>query len=229
MTRTMAPPCESCDGTGWALVEVNGVRRATRCACWKTLHPSGIVGVPSEFERATLETFLPREGTAYALAAAKRWLGGTHDLYLSGGVGAGKTCLACAIGNAVVAEGIHDVAFFVVDAFVAGAREVEVHDDDRAAGLVEKARTVELLILDDVGATEKPSDYTLRVLLGLYNHRIARASLRTIWTSNKTLEQLSAWLKDDRLTSRIAGQAELVNLTATDYRPTLGQERVWAH
>ncbi len=165
----------------------------------------------------------------YGLAAGSRWLTGTHDLYVSGGVGAGKTCLACALGHAAVEAG-ESVAFLVVDAFVSAARDLEVQDDhDRGVAVVDRARTCDVLILDDVGATEKPSDYTLRVLLALYNHRTGKR-LRTIWTSNKTLQQLSDWLKDDRLTSRIAGHAELVHLEATDYRPEKGrQERAWAH
>jgi DNA replication protein DnaC len=80
----------------------------------------------------------------------------------------------------------------------------------------EKLRTVDLLVLDDVGA-DNGSDFTRRELVTLYNARLATGR-RTIWTSNLDLDRLAEFYRDDRLTSRIAGAAQIVLLESDDYR-----------
>ena len=51
----------------------------------------------------------------------------------------------------------------------------------------------------------------------LYEERGDRG-LRTVWTSNKSLSELSAMQNDDRLASRLGGRADVVRLTTGDQR-----------
>lgn len=209
--------CDLCDSTGWEPIESNGARTVRRCACWYRAHPSRVAGVPKFFESARLENYEPQPGTHGALAAAKRWLKGTHDLFLAGSVGCGKSRMACSLANEVGNAGTSS-AFFDVSDFITRVRTAEFDRDDLVNPLG-VARAVDVLVLDDVGAAEKASDYTLRVLLGLYNFRLGEQK-RTIWTSNHTLDGLGSMWQDDRLPSRIAGAAEVVQITAEDFRVT---------
>jgi DNA replication protein DnaC len=91
-------------------------------------------------------------------------------------------------------------------------------DVEEIADLERRLFTVDLLVLDDVGAErDQASDYTRRTLLMIYEERGDRA-LRTLWTSNKTLQQLGDMQDDDRLASRIAGRASVVRLEGADQR-----------
>lgn len=215
--------CEKCDH-GWEpVVDAQGIRRVRRCACWLAAHPSHVTGMPTFFEQATLANFARRDGLDAAKAAASRWLKGTHDLFLGGSVGSGKTRLACSLANEGVALGV-SAAFFDVGDLLDRARKAEFQHETVIDPLL-LARNVDVLILDDIGAMEKTSDYTLRTLLALYNNRLA-SQRRTIWTSNHTLDALGALLGDDRLPSRIAGAAELLWIAASDYR--VDGPRAWA-
>lgn len=78
--------------------------------------------------------------------------------------------------------------------------------------------TVSVLVLDDIGAErDQATDYTRRTLLMLYEARCDR-NLRTVFTSNKSLQELSEMQDDDRLSSRIAGRCDVVKLTTLDQR-----------
>lgn len=208
--------CDRCDNTGWEPVDLEGVRRVRRCACWFQAHPSTVANIPAYFAQARLSNFAERPGTELALSAAARWRKGTHDLYLAGPVGSGKSRLACSLANEVGVTGA-TAAFFDVSDLVTKARVAEF-EEGQIDPLVQ-ARRVDVLVLDDVGSVEKASEYTQRVLLGLYNDRLAHRR-RTIWTSNLTLEQLCTLLQDERLTSRIAGASEVVWVSAADFRVT---------
>ncbi len=206
--------CLRCDDTGWEPIVIDDVRRVRRCACWHTAHPSTVANIPAYFAAARLSTFQPRPGTELAQAAAGRWQQGSHDLYLGGPVGSGKSRLACSLANEATTTGA-SAAFFDVSDLITKARAFEF--DEATVDPLSQARRVDVLVLDDLGSVEKASDYTLRVLLGLYNDRLANRR-RTLWTSNLSLDQLSTALQDDRLASRISGNAEVVWLAAEDFR-----------
>ena len=76
--------------------------------------------------------------------------------------------------------------------------------------------TVPLLVVDDLGA-EQVTDYARRQVTLIMEERHDRG-LRTIWTSNKTLQQLTELYGDDRLTSRLVERCEIVRLAGPDQR-----------
>ena len=74
-----------------------------------------------------------------------------------------------------------------------------------------------MLVIDDVGASQA-TDFARRMLHSLFD---ARADLkrRTIWTSNLSPDELTAFLQQDaRLVSRIAGACKVVELDGPDFR-----------
>lgn len=210
------PNCERCGDTKWIIVEDQGTRRARRCpTCVEGAAEVGAPSVPYEFRGAMLSNYDALPGNASATRAAKAWLERTSgDLYLHGGVGSGKTRLACSILNEYYRR--HRVGMFTrVSGMLFSLQPKEDNAHERFwTRLVENP----VIVLDDIGAErEDASDFSRRMVLQLYEERGDRG-YRTIWTSNKTLGELSEQLGDERLVSRIAGRAEIVKLTTADQR-----------
>jgi DNA replication protein DnaC len=171
------------------------------------------LGVPHEFKSATLSNFREDLGNRSALAKAQSFLTGTRDLYLCGGVGAGKSRLACSILNTHYRIGGRFLRVPMVLHQLQPGR-----DSESVEQLEYQLFTTPLLVLDDIGAErDQATDYTRRTLLMVYEERGDRG-LRTIFTSNKTVQELGAMQDDDRLSSRIAGRADSVKLTTPDQR-----------
>jgi len=59
--------------------------------------------------------------------------------------------------------------------------------------------------------------YTRRTLLMIYEERCDRG-LRTVFTSNKSIQELAEMQDDDRLASRIAGRADVLKINTNDQR-----------
>lgn len=177
---------------------------------------AGAPGVPHEFVSSSLESYRKEPWNGKAIAAARGFTEHERDLYLFGGVGSGKTRLACSIANAWYAKPGHTALFvrvpMALHALAPGRNEDEREEYER------RLFAVRLLVLDDVGAErDVATDYTRRTLMMVYEERGDRG-LRTIWTSNKGLDELGQMQADDRLASRIAGRADVVALSGPDQR-----------
>lgn len=223
-----AAPCKDCGGTEWKAIEVDGVRRTTRCDCWRNKNPtrSHAENVPRYFERTLLADVKPLRGNRVALEAAREWLDGKrHDLYFLGEVGRGKTMLACALLNECFLGGENRPpmrsAFFIRVPYWLDL-QLKGFDDPvkraEANAIWDRCVEADPLCLDDVAGGEKPSDYSRRQLVTLYDRRLDLGK-RTIWTSNLSLADLSEFYGDDRLPSRISGAAgEVLAFTNDDIR-----------
>ncbi|HEX5478171.1 MAG TPA: ATP-binding protein [Dehalococcoidia bacterium] len=130
-------------------------------------------------------------------------------LVLCGASGCGKTHIAAAIVNALIARG--SPALFVVvpdlldhlrSAYQPGA---DVHYDE----LFERVRNAPVLVLDDLG-TQAHTAWAQEKLFQLINHRF-NTRLPTVVTTNQMPEQM-----DDRLRTRLtdAGLARVYTLEA---------------
>lgn len=208
MAELPAGTCERCYGTGLQ----NGTQPCSQC---NNQFDSYAPGVPYEFHGATLANYREDAGNKTALAKAREFLTGTADLYLTGGVGSGKTRLACSIANFANSKSKH-VRFVRVPQMLHALQPGR--DDGEVTELERQLFTTAILVMDDIGAErDQASDYTRRTLLMIYEERGDRG-LRTILTSNKTIQQLGDMQDDDRLASRIAGRADVIELTTTDQR-----------
>ena len=208
------PRCDRCDDLKWEyIVDAQNVRRAKPCVCQQVKQPKAAPGVPVDFRDANLTNYTETPANKHALVAARRWLENpARDLYLWGTVGSGKSRLAISLLNDVFASG--GGYFTRVPMLLLKLQP----SNGEHANLFTRCCATPLLVLDDVGAErESATDFTRRTLLTLYEERGDRA-LPTIWTSNKSLVQLADFMQDERLTSRIAGRAEVLEVGGDDWR-----------
>lgn len=203
--------CEICGGSGWEPIEVDGVQRGRWCECTKPRDDSE--GVPYEFHGVTLDSFPEREGQTEAVRRAREFVMRLdRDLYLWGGVGAGKSRVAAALANTIHRQ--RKTVTFQRVPYLLHQLQPGRDNSDLEARLL----TVAILVLDDLGAErDQATDYTRRTLLMIYEAR-CDANKRTVFTSNKSLQELAEMQDDDRLSSRIAGRCDVVKVTTPDQR-----------
>lgn len=192
-------------------------------------------GVPGIYLGRTFADYQKTATNAEAIAMAKWYIKEypkapeRNGLYFYGGPGTGKTLLASIVARELIAAG-HRVLFGDVphllkkmkDRFDVEARVT--YDDNITAGMIqEKYTSVEVLVLDDIGAGNVTS-WSIGVLYEIINDRI-NAGLRTIVTSNFDLETLSKVLKVKgeewqvgRIVSRLCGMCEEAYFGINDRR-----------
>ena len=206
--------CDTCADTGWKPVTSNGVAAVTRCDCVQRRRYAE--GVPKEFQLATLDNYERRPWNATAVELASSFvIERKFDLMFVGGVGSGKTRLVCSILNVLL-----PVASLFVRVPAMLKKLQPGGDEAERVAFDAKLRAVPLLVLvlDDVGAErDQATEFTRRTVSTLYEERHDQG-FHTIWTSNKDLDELSVVQDDDRLTSRLAGWANVVMLDGPDQR-----------
>jgi len=127
----------------------------------------------------------------------------TDGLLFSGKVGSGKTFLACCIANALLKKE-KTLLFTVVPDLLDQLKAT--YDYGRGAGeitesdLLERARQVPLLILDDLGA-HNYTEWTRNKIYSIINYRLNQR-LPVIVTTNIKLDDIKEYL-GERTTSRL--------------------------
>ncbi len=219
----MAVKCDLCAGRGLIIRE----NVAEPCPCVKQralINKIKAAQIPPKLRNFTFEDFQLKyysdrkvdpvknitylESASTTLQAAKNFVRDylndphTPGLLLTGPVGSGKTFLACCIANALLARN-KTLLFVVVPDLLDQIRAT--YDTNRTntvteSELLETAREVPLLILDDLGA-HNYTGWSKNKIFSIINYRM-NYQLPTIITSNISLEDLEEYL-GDRTTSRI--------------------------
>lgn len=216
---TDAATCDGCNGTGWEQVpgKDRTVRKCQTCDYWDRARGSA-PGVPEDERGATLENYEPNGYNGGAIQHAGLFVQGVHQgLFIHGPVGTGKTRLACSILNDIWKARTSKVRFIRVPELLVRlqpAHSTEGESDNLIADL----SNVPVLVLDDVGANAG-TDFSRRMLQVLVDARSDRGN-RTIWTSNLDPDELSEFLGDGRVSSRIVGSCRIVELNGPDQRKT---------
>jgi DNA replication protein DnaC len=221
--------CEKCGGTGWRVIERDGVSAAEACGCATVEEPRDLEGasrIPPLYRNASTENFVlpPEPGARQALGAvmakvsayAKEFPFGLKKpgLLFMGSTGTGKTHLAVAVLRRLMARGFEGVYYDYADLLgrVRAGYDLNAAAEDREA--YQNCLDVPVLLLDDLGAhrsMEWIEDAITTILTHRCNHQKA-----LIATTN--LPDPDA---GDDVVRRIPGTP------SPEYRTTLG-ERIGA-
>jgi len=110
----------------------------------------------------------------------------TKGLYLVGGFGTGKTFLACYLLRELAKSGYSGAIVYMPE-FVEDLKNM-IGEPHRLQETVEALKTVDLLVLDDIGAENLSPWVRDHVLGSILNYRMGRKP--TFFTSNHTLDEL---------------------------------------
>ncbi|MFX4260660.1 ATP-binding protein [Pelotomaculum propionicicum] len=137
----------------------------------------------------------------------------TDGLLFAGMVGSGKTHLACSIANALIKHG-RLVLFVEVSDLLDRIRSTydpgRSPDDLSEFQLLDTARQVPLLILDDLGA-HNYTEWTKNKIYSIINYRLNQR-LPVIVTTNIKLDDITEYL-GERTTSRLLEMCSSYRLT----------------
>ena len=223
-----APPCPRCGGAGFYVMDVPygnpNFARAIKCDC--RVDEDRVRALDELRRLSDLDPFLDkrfenfdagRRGCRDAFEIARQFANDPYGwLVLVGTTGSGKTHLAAAIANMVLAREMQ-VLFAVVPELLDELRNTfSPGSESRYSEVLESVRAAPLLVLDDLG-TEYPSPWAGEKLYQIFNSRYNNR-LPTVVTMNPR-----AWSDlDERIKSRMT-DGELCRLLlmrdATDFRP----------
>ena len=153
----------------------------------------------------------------------KKYSAQGKGLYLEGPCGTGKTHLAIAIALAIINTGVPVICKTSIDILSDIKRCYERNSEVTEEEVLEAYKTVDLLIIDDLGK-EQVTEWSVHVLYSILNERY-EALLPTIITTNYNTtalaEKLSA--KGDAETataiiSRFVESSKRVTMSWADYR-----------
>jgi len=159
--------CPACGGSGWKIVERDGVSGAERCECAKEGRSERLeesAGIPPLYRNASFDSFqIPKDNDLAARdlsAICQTVLNYAHEfptgarpgLLLIGEPGSGKTHLAVAALRRIIAKGFQGVFFDYQNLLdrVRSGFDPNSGTSDREAYRV--ALDAEVLLLDDLGA-----------------------------------------------------------------------------
>ena len=145
-------------------------------------------------------------------------------LLLRGSYGCGKTHLAAAIANAVLARGVPAVFATTPDLLDSFRATFDAASEMKYEQVKQLIKTIDLLVLDDLGV-ENGTAFTTEKLFQIINHR-SDYRLPTVITTNLENSAL-----DPRLASRLSDtdRCEELRINAPDFRPLNFQQRHHKH
>jgi DNA replication protein DnaC len=190
--------CPDCQGTGWKLVELEGVSRAQRCNCGLARQPIDLLRrsrIPPRYEHCTLANFDPRKDAATGsvngyLEQARRdaaffvreYPNVDCGLVFTGPTGVGKTHLAVAVLRGLIERGF-ECLFVDFRELLQQIREsYDPVADTTELRLLQPVIETEVLLLDELVAAN-PSDWLKERLAYIINARYNQKKVMLITTT----------------------------------------------
>ena len=190
--------CPICGGSGWKIVEREGISGAEKCECAKAARAGRLedqANIPPLYRQKSLDNFVVPEDNPIAarhlrqiMTDVKKYINGypfsveKPGLLFLGAPGTGKTHLAVAALRGLIKRGIEGI-FFDYQTLLNQIRS----GYDEASGTMERdayrlALDTELLLLDDIGA-HRIKDFVEDTVTSIITHRCNHCK-PTIVTSN---------------------------------------------
>lgn len=209
-----AAVCSSCGGSGWKIVERDGISGAERCECaseGRTQRLEQQANIPPLYQNASVDNFsLPqdnptaRSGLATVVLAVRGYMreypnSPKPGLLFIGHPGTGKTHLAVAALRSLIARGFEGVFFDfqnLLDRIRSGY--------DQASGTMDReayktALETEVVLLDDLGA-HRVTDWVEDTITSIVTYRCNNRKATIVTTNLRDPEagdQRSSGLPDD--------------------------------
>lgn len=231
--------CDHCSGSGW--VPVEGSLQARPCRCQireRQQRRVTAAGIPKRYIHCTLEGFHARGNSSLA-AARKRvtefvdcWPAIDRGLLLTGPCGVGKTHLAVAALQEIIASGKPGSVVFSNFQDLIHQIQASFSSDQvpTKTEILQPLLDADLLVLDELGS-QKPTAFVQDILYYLINTRYNDEKV-TFFTTNyhdeprrESEERLDQRI-GERLRSRLYEMTEKVVLDSEDYRKTVARSRV---
>lgn len=220
--------CPKCKGEKGFHRNIDGFEYWEICECVKRqqeqkklLQLFSSAKIPKRYMGKSLDNF-DQTWQPKAFKVAEGYLRGWNSLahagrglIFVGGVGTGKTHLAFAILLELLNRGIRGMAATVPD-LMDDLRPKHGETSDRQMKQIETLKTIDLLLLDDLGAqrnTEWVTERLFIILNARYNNM-----LPTVITSNEKLEDLEATPGWRRIIDRIVEMCGVVVVDGESYR-----------
>lgn len=147
------------------------------------------------------------------------------SLFITGGVGTGKTHLAASIANELIKNEI-PVVFGTLINLLNDIKDSYNSDGEKEGYIIEKYSKVNMLIIDDLGK-ERPSEWTLEKLFTIINNRYEN-NLPVIITTNYNRDKLRERLANnknyeiaDSIISRLYEMCKGIGIYGNDKRKEL--------
>ena len=137
------------------------------------------------------------------------------NLIFTGSTGLGKTFMINCIANEILKQGktvLYQTAPIMLDSII----DEKFGNTDNKINLQDNILNVDLLIIDDLGA-ERTNDLKITELFTIINSRLLNPRLKTIISSNLTIEELFKTYTN-RIGSRLVGNYKFLRFFGEDLR-----------
>ncbi|WP_018130118.1 ATP-binding protein [Effusibacillus pohliae] len=178
--------------------------------------------ISPSLRNAAFETYQPtteglKKAKVEAMAFVKSFsLDRPANLIFTGHYGTGKSHLAVSIVRALMERGYTGIFISVPDMLTKLKETYNRSSETTEADILEALKTVDVLVLDDIGAEYSGSaeSWAVTKIFEVVN---ARSGRHTIYTTNLNSEQLQLKI-GDRNFSRMCERAHVIKMHGPDYR-----------
>ncbi|MDA8087034.1 MAG: ATP-binding protein [Nitrospiraceae bacterium] len=215
--RTVFGPCQHCEQELYEKTKQRQIENERKQRISKLF---SISELGESFQKKTFETWIHNVKSENSYNEAvdyieqfERYNG--KGIVFYGGVGCGKTHLACAILHELIERGYVCLFKTLPDLFTQVYQSIGQENGIKESEIISILVTVDVLFLDDLG-TEKATDFKQEFLFKVINGRYL-SNKPTIITTNYDVNGLQARI-GDKITSRLIEKCIISHNTAADYR-----------